>query len=1160
MTTSELLWREQLEAGCSLDTYTLIELLGYGGQGVVWSAWDNRHKRVAALKIIAAEASDPDDEIIAFEREAHLVASLDHPNILPLYEFGAISNLHFLAMRYMSAGSLVALLERGPLPPRAVLRLAAQITTALDYVHGRDIVHRDLKPSNVMLDTRRRVYLSDFGLAKRLSQTTAILHTGQGTAPYAPPEQHTMAELSHTSDIYSLGVLLFQMFAGSLPWHGEYALAIRQLDAGESIPDPRDSNPALPARLASALRILTAASPEARPQSVVDAFNLVASAFEQPSADNRDLGVSYLEFVLRETLPSSDGKTPVGQDASQLVQNSLKRWDPDVAPFALSRTAFIFAESAFSQPAQHGLTVDETISQFFLRGALAHGHRQDFWWRQVTDPAARLRLCEGAIVNERDEVAGRVLEKVLAEPPDALPLRMLSQPTLERLIDLGLRASGFALQDNAFELLERWADTAEGWRTVGITPDADARLADLALGDSSRSKRAAQLIARMRSQNAVHQLLAAQERSASAKALNALAEVRKIGGRLPRRTPFSIRLRVSARILRQRLLEGRMVLFWTRPLFGLLAGAFASLMMVFGVFSQQRLQLRDVLFQPHPVSDVVTIVEVDDASLARYGRWDEWPRALHADLIDRLSEGGARVIVLDFVFASETADDPLLAEAMQRAGTVVQPVLGQGDAYHDIPDTVRFDGGIWPQPDLLATSAAIGHTNVLHDVDGYVREIPAVATIEGERYPSIALAALQVYLETGERALPLVDRGQMVVAGRRIPVGPSSEMQVNFVGPPSQEGISTFHSVSYQTVLDGDAPSGYIEDKIVLVGMTATAEPDRYLTPISSGRPMYGVEILANAIETVWSGRFLRLPSVWVQIGILLLLGLLTGLLSARPWMGLIIASGEAILYFIAASFLFDRNGIMLDLLYPFLAIVLSYVTVTTYRLSSEVRQRRAIVRLFEARVTPDVAQATLQAVQRGEINLSGQVQEITVMFAGIRNYTAFAEAHTPEDVMEMVNTFLSIAADVVFGFEGMLAHFEGDQAMALFNAPMAQPDHAKLAVRTALTIRQRILAYHQSLRAGHPHQSIDFGYGVYTGKAVVGHAGSRDRYEYTALGDTIDIASRLTSEARAGQILIGDATYEHVRDAVVTQPLHAISIKGRLESIQVVAVLGTND
>jgi CHASE2 domain-containing sensor protein len=153
--------------------------------------------------------------------------------------------------------------------------------------------------------------------------------------------------------------------------------------------------------------------------------------------------------------------------------------------------------------------------------------------------------------------------------------------------------------------------------------------------------------------------------------------------------------------------------------------------MALGLFAQQQLQLRDNLFQPYPVSGVVTVIEIDDASLARYGRWDEWPRTLHADLIDRLNEGGARAIVLDFVFAAETANDGPLVESMQEAGNVIQPLLAQGDGYHDTPDAVRFEGGVWPQSDLLAVSAAVGHANVLHDIDGFVREIPAVVSIEG---------------------------------------------------------------------------------------------------------------------------------------------------------------------------------------------------------------------------------------------------------------------------------------------------------------------------------------------------------------------------------------------------------------------------------------------
>jgi adenylate cyclase len=437
-------------------------------------------------------------------------------------------------------------------------------------------------------------------------------------------------------------------------------------------------------------------------------------------------------------------------------------------------------------------------------------------------------------------------------------------------------------------------------------------------------------------------LLEALKEKDNAYLLDVLQEIQAVAGALPRLVPASVRFKLFTRRTREQLLEDRAGLSVSRSLIGLAAGVMAALMLGGGFFAQQAAQTQDILLAPYPVSGVVTIVEVNDASLERYGRWAGWPRTLHADLINQLHALGAKTIVFDFVFDAATAEDALLANAMRQAGNVIQPVLAQGDAYQDRPEVLRYEDRILPQPDLLAASAAVGHTNVLHDEDGYVRRVPTIIAVDEERYTSLSLAAIHHYLgaSLGEAlAATEPENGWLQSAGRRIPVGEWGEMSIYYAGPPAQPAQSTFPTIAYQDVLDGLAPAEQFKNKIVLVGITATAEPDRYLTPVSDGRPMYGVEILANAIESIWSGRFIRQASAIIQIALLLALGVLVGLTCTRPWTGFILAAGIAFLYFVAAALLFDLTGIMLDLFFPWVAIALSYVAVTVYRFSVEVRR-----------------------------------------------------------------------------------------------------------------------------------------------------------------------------------------------------------------------------
>ena len=188
---------ESLQRGSRMGSFSLLEPIGQGGEATVWSGWDEQESRVVALKVLTLVAADaPISASISndFRRQVHLLASLDHPHILPLYEFGSTGDYFYFAMRYSSAGSLVNLLAKGPLPLDDVIRLSAQVCYALEYIHKLGILHRDIKPSNVMLDWRQRAYLSDFGLAKQLLHETRPLHTGRGTGPYAPYEQHALLE------------------------------------------------------------------------------------------------------------------------------------------------------------------------------------------------------------------------------------------------------------------------------------------------------------------------------------------------------------------------------------------------------------------------------------------------------------------------------------------------------------------------------------------------------------------------------------------------------------------------------------------------------------------------------------------------------------------------------------------------------------------------------------------------------------------------------------------------------------------------------------------------------------------------------------------------------------------------------------------------------
>ncbi len=1147
MYTTKMLADENLTRGYQLGDYSLLELIGRGGEGVVWSAWDNRRQRVVAMKILPTAGEDPTILSMAsrdFERQVHLLASLEHPGILPLYEFGTTEAHYYFVMRYNCVGSLASRLLGGPMPLPQVLQVAAQMAASLSYLHTRAIIHRDLKPNNILMDSQERVFLSDFGLAKQLSQETLPFHTGRGTGPYAPYEQHIQMSMSPQSDVYSMGIVIYEMLTGHLPWEGMAFLAIQQKQEGMELPDVRETDPTLPAGLTAVLRRLTAFNYRDRPPTALDAFNLLLTAVP-------DLPPAWLA-ELKKPLPTVSEEVYEAQDARFLLQLLMAGWHSAEEEFPARLTHLAFIDAASRHDGRYRLALDESQKAFMLRGAFTYDYRVDYWWRQAADPAIQVRVCEETMAQEEVKAATRALTRlsdVVSQHGTPFPL---APATFERLIDMAMGVRGWAMRDNALKVLAAASPLATQWQPVGITPTGDVKLAELALDGDAHAAQAAALVGRVRSETAVQTILGAAPQTDDARFLQTMQRIRAAAGGLPRLVPARIRLRVWAARWRQRLFEDKEGLSVPRVAMGLLVGIFASVLMAFGLFSRPAAQMRDVLLAPYPVSGIITIVAVDDASIARYGRWSAWSRALHADLIEQLTAAGARAIAFDFLFDTPSTDpeaDERLAAAMRAAGMVVQPVLAPGDGFHEIPGAVRFDGRILPYAHFLAASAAVGSTNVLHDEDGYVRRIPTVVAIDQERYLNLPLATLLVYLNGGPlpgKELPSPQNNHLFVAGRRIPVGASGEMNIYYAGPPARQGQHTFQTVSYADVLDGRFAPELFQNKIVLVGITATSEPDTDLTPVGRGRPMYGVEILANTLESIWSEQFIVSPGLPLQMAVLLLLGVLTGLACARPGSGLLLALGLAVLYFVFAMLIFDARAIMLDLLYPFMTIFFSYAVVSAYRYSLEVRRRREMMQLFAANVTPDVARGTIEAVRRGEINLGGQVQEISVLIVDIRGYRPFAEWHEPGVVMTMMNDLRSLICGVVLEFAGTIAPHEGEQVMAIFNAPLPQADHAWRAIETAFTLRERLQLHKAALPEDHLHRVVQVGYGIFTGRAIVGNAGVASHFTYTAMGDSVVLASHLAEHTEANEVFIGEPTYEKVSDLITVEPLPPLLVKER--------------
>ncbi len=270
-----------LHPGFQFAHYQLLEQLSYGFEGFVWSAIDQSRNQIVAIKF--SEASDKEIESeLQFKRHAERLTRLVHRHILPLYEFGFIAPIRYLVSPYLPGGSLEDRLLAAKIPIEEVLDHCAKIASALDYLHRQGIIHRDIKPSNILMDYSNQPYLGDFGIARNIVDTTRAFHTGRGTPPYSSPESFNRREITAKSDIFSLGVMIYEVFAGELPWDGDKTLGLEQLYSKEEIPDPREKNAALPGDIWNILRRVTSLNPDNRPASAGEVIRLVFNAFGYP--------------------------------------------------------------------------------------------------------------------------------------------------------------------------------------------------------------------------------------------------------------------------------------------------------------------------------------------------------------------------------------------------------------------------------------------------------------------------------------------------------------------------------------------------------------------------------------------------------------------------------------------------------------------------------------------------------------------------------------------------------------------------------------------------------------------------------------------------------------------------------------------------------------
>jgi adenylate cyclase len=452
---------------------------------------------------------------------------------------------------------------------------------------------------------------------------------------------------------------------------------------------------------------------------------------------------------------------------------------------------------------------------------------------------------------------------------------------------------------------------------------------------------------------------------------------------------------------------------------------------------------------------------------------------------------------------------------------------------------------------------ASGFFSVAADRDGVVRWMPLIIQCGEDIFPPLALSCAYNYLDRPQLMVKVAHYGVegIQIGEGFIPTDESGQLLINYLGPPK-----TFPHISISDILSGKIDQGTFKDKIVLVGATAMGTHDLRATPFS---PLYpGIEIHATVIDNILTQNFLTKPkwSMIYDLIAIILLGAITGI--ALPRMsalkGLFLATGLFFLHIFIAQWLFVSSNVWLNIVYPLLAIALTYTALTVYHYMTEERERKKIKGAFRHYVAPIVIEEMLKEPER--LKLGGEEKVLTVLFSDLTGFTGYSERFSPHEMINMLSEYFEKMTEEIFTFQGTLKEYVGDELMAIFGAPLEQADHAQRGCSAALAMRDRLRALRSEWATmGRP--PLRARTGVNSGPMLVGNLGSRYRFAYGALGDQVNLGSRLEglNKIYGTEILIGENTARLVEDSFLMREVDQVRVKGRKQPVRIYELLGNS-
>lgn len=606
----------------------------------------------------------------------------------------------------------------------------------------------------------------------------------------------------------------------------------------------------------------------------------------------------------------------------------------------------------------------------------------------------------------------------------------------------------------------------------------------------------------------------------------------------------------------------------------------------------------------------VRVVDIDDASLARVGQWP-WPRTKLAQIVANLAAAGARTITLDLIlaepdrlspaeFAKLFSGEPQLAPLTAKASELpsndarlasalanAPSVLGlAGESASDRPPppprarfatagddplqfVPRFSGTVEGLPELTAAARGLGAVNWLPERDQVVRRVPLLFSIAGVLYPSLPLEALRI--AKGETTVFVRASGgssvtafgqqtgieQVRVGDIVLPTDADGELWLRFTPPDARRYISAYR------LLDGTLDAREIAGRDILIGTSAVGLLDLRATPLDPAVP--GVEVHAQALEQMLSGEHLVRPPFATGLELVYLLaigGAVAWLVSRLGAAGTAAIGAAAIVLAFAASWLsYQRAGYLIDPVYPSIAVLLVYLSTSLAGYISTERDRSRVRSAFGHYVAAPLVEEL--ARNPDKLKLGGETREVTVLFADVRRFTHIAEGLSAEALIAFLNRLFTPLSDIILEERGTIDKFMGDAVMAFWNAPLPDAQHPANACRAALRMQQQLARLNalwaaEAAARGTEPLHVELGIGLNTGECCIGNVGSPQRFDYSILGDVVNVAARLENETKSygAPIIVGERTALAARGLAFLE-LGTVMVRGKQRPERIFALLG---